>query len=83
MRTLELNRLRSSLMCGFAVTVFLPVVGHSPAMAQEDSAVSAIEEIVVTGSRLRRTDLSAPSPTVIVSEEAVRFHGGPGGSRHG
>ena len=77
MENLRIRKLRGYLTCGFAIAFILPVTGHSPAMAQEadDSAISAIEEIVVTGSRLRRTDLSAPSPTVIVSEEAVRLSG--------
>ena len=71
---LHVERLRDSLLCGFAVAFILPVTGYSPALAQE-GADTVIEEIVVTGSRLRRDDLSAPSPTVIVTAEDVRFSG--------
>ena len=74
MENLQIRKLRSYLTCGFAIAFLLPVTGGSPVLAQSDAS-SAIEEIVVTGSRLRRDDLSAPSPTVIVSEEAVRLSG--------
>jgi iron complex outermembrane recepter protein len=43
------------------------------AFAQEPK--QELEEVVVTGSRLVRSDLSAPSPTTVVSEEAVRLSG--------
>ena len=45
------------------------------ASAQTDGGSDEVEEIVVTGSRLKRGDLSAPSPTVILSEEDVRLSG--------
>jgi iron complex outermembrane receptor protein len=74
MENLQIRKLRGYLTCGFAIVFLLPATGGSPALAQSDTS-SQIEEIVVTGSRLRRDDLSAPSPTVIVSEEAVRLSG--------
>ena len=74
MGNLRVSELRGYLTCGFAIAFLFPVTGSSPALAQGDDS-SEIEEIVVTGSRLRRDDLSAPSPTVIVSEEAVRLSG--------
>lgn len=36
---------------------------------------SSATEIVVTGSRLRRTDLAAPSPTTVVGESAIALSG--------
>ena len=71
----HVERLRNSLVCAFAIAVVWPIMGYSPALAQEEGADARIEEIVVTGSRLRRDDLSAPSPTVIVTEADVRLSG--------
>jgi len=34
-----------------------------------------IDEVVVTGSRLVRSDLSAPSPTTVIDEQALRLSG--------
>ena len=34
-----------------------------------------MEEVIVTGSRLLRPDLSAPSPTTVIDEEAVQLSG--------
>lgn len=34
-----------------------------------------IDEVVVTGSRLVRSDLSAPSPTTVINEDAVQLSG--------
>ncbi|TDI72938.1 MAG: TonB-dependent receptor [Bacteroidetes bacterium] len=70
----HVERWRDSLICGFAVALLALVTGYSPVLAQE-SAEAVIEEIVVTGSRLRRSDLSAPSPTVVVTEQDVRLSG--------
>lgn len=68
--------LASSLLCGAAIFA-------SPALAQEaaaaDSAVAAAapqdEAIVVTGSRLIRTDLQAPSPLTVVGESDIKLSG--------
>ena len=45
----------------------------APMSAQETEVVDQpeIEEIVVTGSRIRRTDLTAPSPLSVVSSEQI------------
>jgi iron complex outermembrane receptor protein len=43
------------------------------AFAQE--ARETVDEVVVTGSRLVRSDLSAPSPTTVIPEDAVRLAG--------
>ena len=45
----------------------------APAIAQQTEVVDQpeIEEIVVTGSRIRRTDLTAPSPLSVVSSEQL------------
>ena len=49
----------------------------APTSAQETQIVDQqeIEEIVVTGSRIRRTDLTAPSPLSVVSAEQIAESG--------
>ncbi|MCZ0951456.1 MAG: TonB-dependent receptor plug domain-containing protein [Rhodospirillaceae bacterium] len=71
-------RLRDLFVCGFAAALLVPVTGTTPAFAQADPGQAQgaeIEEVVVTGSRLRRDDLSAPSPVVIVTADDVRLSG--------
>ena len=54
-------------------------LAQSPATAQtnevSDDDTQAIEEIVVTGSRLLRRDFSAPSPISTISRETLAFSG--------
>lgn len=59
-------------LAAMAVTGLLTCAMSPSGRAQESRG---IEEIVVTGSRLRRQDLDAPSPVVIVTEETVRSAG--------
>jgi outer membrane receptor protein involved in Fe transport len=42
------------------------------ALAQEQEE---LDEVLVTGSRLVRSDLSAPSPTTVIAEDAVQLSG--------
>jgi iron complex outermembrane receptor protein len=51
----------------------LAVLGTSSALAQEPK--QEMDEVIVTGSRLVRSDLSAPSPTAVITEEAVQMSG--------
>jgi len=44
---------------------------HGAAAQQGSSTSNEIEEIVVTGSRLIRRDLSAPSPVVSIDADAL------------
>src|SRR5262245_23765683 len=43
-------------------------------MAQEQEQ-QTLQEIVVTGSRLVRSDLSAPSPTTVINQDVVQLSG--------
>ena len=55
-------------------------LGHAPAIAQTDDVSfdePAIEEIVVTGSRLLRRDFSSPSPISTINRETLSFSGQP------
>lgn len=70
----------TSVLCGsilaapgaIAQEAELPSAGEVAEVAAADSAEDAI---VVTGSRLVRSDLSAPSPLTIVGEEAIALSG--------
>lgn len=57
-----------AILCGAAL----------PAAAQEKEggeASSEVGTVVITGSRIRRTDLEAPSPVAVVSQEQLRASG--------
>lgn len=55
------------------VTIFsVTVVASPPAFAQTEEA---IEEVVVTGSRLIRRDLNAASPVTVISDAQIRDAG--------
>jgi iron complex outermembrane receptor protein len=62
----------------FGGTLTAMTLSAAPAMAQQKPAAaepSAVEEIVVTGSRIRRTDTETPEPVGVVSAEAVKERG--------
>jgi len=61
---------------GAAMAVAL---GFAPGavVAQDDDAADAVEEIVVTGSRLPRRDLTAPSPITTVDRDDILSSGQP------
>ena len=50
----------------------IAIVASPSALAQDDDAV---EEVVVTGSRLIRRDLNAASPIVVITEADIRNAG--------
>lgn len=60
------GRLRGFLA---GLTAVLSAGVNSTAVAQSDAPENALEEIVVTGSRIRRQDYVANSPTVTVESE--------------
>ena len=64
------QRVTSGCLAIAIVGLIMP--GANSAWAQEEEAV---EEIIVTGSRLVRRDLDAPSPVVIVTDAAIRNSG--------
>ena len=73
----SLAELTYALRWAVATACFSATLCGAPAalaQAQEEDA-ERIEEITVTGSRLIRRDLDAPSPVVIVSEAAIRSAG--------
>ncbi|HEY6640939.1 TonB-dependent receptor domain-containing protein [Povalibacter sp.] len=66
---------QNSLVVGAAALLTLMVTGASDSKAQDVAADGVVHEVVVTGSRLRRDDLSAPSPTIIMSSQEIQMSG--------
>src|SRR5690349_2131004 len=60
----------TTILAGAAMLGALATAGQ--ASAQE---ASTVDEIVVTGSRLARPDLSAPSPITVVGQEDIANSG--------
>jgi outer membrane receptor protein involved in Fe transport len=65
--------LLTSTACVAGLAAALAAGTPSAVLAQDDSSDDDV--IVVTGSRLARSDLSAPSPTVVVGSDAVQSSG--------
>ncbi len=66
---------RSRLALSVAAAVgAIASTGSLPALAQ-DPAAQQIEEVVVTGSRIRRTDLTSMSPISVFDEAALDRQG--------
>lgn len=54
------------------------IVNPAGALAQQDSTGDdAIEEIVVTGSRIKRRDFTSPSPITSIDRQMLQFSGQP------
>jgi iron complex outermembrane receptor protein len=62
------KNLRSIVLCSSMIGGFLALGAPALAQTQSGDAPATVEEIIVTGSRLPRTDLTAPSPTTVVGE---------------
>lgn len=50
----------------------LPSVGHA---AEQSETQESLAEIVVTGSRIARPELEAPTPVTVLGEEAIQLGG--------
>ena len=60
---------------GFAIIGLLSV-GSSSIFSADDEESDAVEEIVVTGSRIKRADnISAPTPMLTLGEEQIELTG--------
>lgn len=72
--SLKPTLLSSSVFTGAAALVVLAMA--TPVAAQEAAAAdAAVEELVVTGSRLRLQDFTAPAPVSTVTGEAIERSG--------
>lgn len=74
-----MSLLRFNLRTGAALSIVLSALAAAPAVAQsedlnapqETSTTNSGQEIIVTGSRIRRNPLDQPSPVVTVDSEAI------------
>lgn len=60
------------------VTAALGAVLHLPAMAQtaaETTVGESVQEVIVTGSRIRRAEVDSPSPLVVADREMIETSG--------
>lgn len=76
MRTLKSRLLTTAVLAGTSM-IAMPAfaqVGTTPAEAPSDEATQS-EELVVTGSRIQRSDLSSTSPITVVSNEEFQLTG--------
>lgn len=58
-----------------AAAVALPAFAQEQGAAGGSQPVETVEEIVVTGSRIQRTNLDAPTPTVVLDQGALQQQG--------
>ena len=65
-RHITRNRLLASTVIGG-----LAVIAATPVLAQEPAGASQVEEVVVTGSRIRRDATTAPTPLIQISREEM------------
>lgn len=72
MRTQKSFLLSSTMVAGLALATLAP----QAATAQEtDEQVTEVQEIVVTGSRIRRVDLTATAPIQVLGGESIQERG--------
>lgn len=69
--------LRRTALMGSAATALAAFATGAPhsVWAQEAETVDELEQIIVTGTRIRRGDLTAPSPVSIISADEVDDRG--------
>ncbi len=60
---------KTAIAAAIATAIAGPQAGAQ--IVDENEEVGEIEEIVVTGSRIKRTDLTAPSPVSVVTAENI------------
>lgn len=78
----RLNRHHRAVRCGLsiAITAALVLAGARPVLAQDatgtgDDAPKTLDNVVVTGSRLRRVDTETANPVVTVTREQITATG--------
>ncbi len=75
----EMTFKRRAMLLGSAATMaasFAMGVGITPASAQDaDDDAAEVEEVVVTGSRIKNANISSPSPVTTVGAETISLRG--------
>lgn len=66
------SKLQKAIRLALGASASALAVSYAPgAMAQEDAADQPIEEIVTTGSRIKRADLDSASPVTVLNRNAI------------
>lgn len=71
--TIKTNTTLRAVLFGTAAAATL--TAGAPAFAQTAAGASAVEELVVTGSRIRRSEFTSPSPLTVVTAEQATAEG--------
>lgn len=79
------DEIRAILACGLVSVAFAPAayaqqaVGEQPTVAAEEeeeaTSEAALQEVVVTGSRIRRTEFTSPAPVTVINSERSALAG--------
>ena len=64
---------RRSWMLALSTALVIP--GGAFAQASDDDGAAPLEEVVVTGSRIKRSDTSSISPITVLSDEDLAVSG--------
>lgn len=71
----ELKKFRRAALLGSAATLAASFALGAGAYAQDAADEESIEEVVVTGSRIIRRDIDAPSPVTVIGAVDIRDSG--------
>ena len=71
----ELKKFRRAALLGSAATLVASFALGAGAYAQDAADEESIEEVVVTGSRIIRRDIDAPSPVTVIGAIDIRDSG--------
>jgi outer membrane receptor protein involved in Fe transport len=66
-----------SALCLFVSSTFPGHAAAQDVVPDQSRESESIEEIVVTGSRIKRRDFSSPSPITTIDRQAIEFSGQP------
>ena len=70
------SNLRSAVRLALGMGAGAMAVGVAPsALAQDDGADQPLEEIITTGSRIKRADLDSASPVTVLNREDIMAQG--------
>lgn len=69
------TRLRSAIRLALGAGAGTLAALHAPASLAQDEAGAQIEEITVTGSRIKRADLDSASPVTVIQREDILASG--------
>ena len=69
------RKLQSAVRLALGLSVGSLALGASPGALAQDEGVDEIEEITVTGSRIKRADLDSASPVTVLSRAQIQMTG--------